>query len=85
MASMGRDRQVLAITHLPQIASKGDHHFEVSKDGADGPVRTRIRPLEGEERVKVIARMLSGSTVTEQARENARVLLQHARGGDDGR
>jgi DNA repair protein RecN (Recombination protein N) len=85
MASMGRDRQVLAITHLPQIASKGDHHFEVSKDGADGPVRTRIRPLEREERVKVIARMLSGSTVTEQARENARVLLQHARGGDDGR
>jgi DNA repair protein RecN (Recombination protein N) len=85
MASMGRDRQVLAITHLPQIASKGDHHFEVSKDGSDGPVRTRIRPLEREERVKVIARMLSGSTVTEQARENAMVLLQHAREKAGGR
>jgi DNA repair protein RecN (Recombination protein N) len=81
MADMGRDRQVLAITHLPQIASKGDHHFEVSKEGSEGSVRTRIRPLEREERVRVIARMLSGSTVTKQAQENARVLLQHARGG----
>lgn len=80
MAAMGLERQILAITHLPQIASKGDHHFAVTKEDEDGQVHTRIRPLEREERVRVIAQMLSGSTVTKQAQENARVLLQHARG-----
>jgi DNA repair protein RecN (Recombination protein N) len=79
MSTMGHERQVVAITHLPQIASKGDRHFSVSKEEQEGQVRTRIRPLEREERVRVIARMLSGSTVTKQAQENARVLLQHAR------
>lgn len=79
MATMGRERQILAITHLPQIASKGDVHFEVSKEAGAGQMRTRIRPLEREERVRVIAQMLSGTKVTKQAHENARVLLQHAR------
>jgi DNA repair protein RecN (Recombination protein N) len=79
MATMGRERQILAITHLPQIASKGDVHFEVSKEAGAGQMRTRIRPLEREERVRVIAQMLSGTKVTKQAQENARVLLQHAR------
>ncbi|MEZ4755427.1 MAG: DNA repair protein RecN [Flavobacteriales bacterium] len=79
MAAMGRERQIVAITHLPQIASKGAVHLDVSKETGEGMVRTRIRPLDQEERVRVIAQMLSGSKVTKQAQENARVLLKHAR------
>ena len=75
ICSMGRDMQVFAITHLPQVAAKGDAHYLVEKsfDG-DEPV-TSIRPIEGEDRVMEIARMLSGSHVTAAAVENAKSLL----------
>lgn len=75
LAEMGRSRQVIAITHLPQIASKAAHHLSVSKQEEEGRVRTRITPLRTTERIEAIARMLSGRRVTEQALENARVLL----------
>ena len=68
---MGRDMQVFAITHLPQVAAKGNAHYVVSK--ADDI--TSIRQLGQEERVLEIARMLSGSTITEAAIANARTLL----------
>ncbi|HRD51104.1 MAG TPA: DNA repair protein RecN [Flavobacteriales bacterium] len=75
LAAMGADRQVIAITHLPQIASKALHHLQVSKSAEGERVRTAINPLAHEERVEAIARMLSGRTVTAQAVENARALL----------
>lgn len=78
LAGMGRDRQVVAITHLPQIASKAATHLLVSKAEENGRVRTSIEVLDPAERVEAIARMLSGKKVTTQAMENARVLLdQH--------
>ncbi len=75
MKAMSREMQVIGITHLPQIASKGENHFVVYKEESDNSVVTGIRKLTGEERVGEIARMLSGAEVTEQAVENARVML----------
>ena len=76
ICSMGRDMQIFAITHLPQVAAKGDAHYLVEKDFGEGDVATTtIRPLRGEERVLEIARMLSGSHVSAAAVENAKALL----------
>lgn len=76
IVEMGHNMQVIAITHLPQVASKGGAHYLVEKSfDADGRARSGIRPIEGEERVGEIARMLSGSTLTQEALANARVLL----------
>ncbi|MBO4434159.1 MAG: DNA repair protein RecN [Bacteroidales bacterium] len=71
ICSMGKDMQVFAITHLPQVAAKGKAHYLVSRE--DG--RTGISRISGEERVMEISRMLSGSRITEAAIENARVLI----------
>ena len=69
---MGRDMQIIAITHLPQIASKKGSHYLVYKDfGPDGKAATGIRRIEGEERVMEVARMLSGSELTAAALGNA--------------
>lgn len=75
MARMGEQRQVVAITHLPQIASKAHQHLLVSKHGDAGGVRTRIVPLTEDQRVEAIAQMLSGRKLTKAALENARVLM----------
>lgn len=75
IVAMGGWMQVFAITHLPQVASKGSAHYLVYKDmSAQGP-ESHIRKLEGEDRKREIARMLSGSTVTAQALANAEVML----------
>jgi DNA repair protein RecN (Recombination protein N) len=76
MGEMARQRQVIAITHLPQIASKADVHLLVSKDHEAKVVTTDIRPLLAEERVQVLAQMLSGRKTTQAALENARELLK---------
>ncbi len=76
MARMAKDRQVIAITHLPQIASKADTHLLVSKDHEAEEVTTSIRPLLAEERVEALAQMLSGKKTTKAAVENARELLK---------
>lgn len=78
LAEMGRSRQIIAITHLPQIASKATSHLEVTKASSGDRVRTSIKHLAHEARVEAIARMLSGRKVSEQALENARVLLEQA-------
>lgn len=76
ICSMGRDMQVFAITHLPQVAAKGDAHYVVSKArAADGRASSSLRRIEGDERVREVARLLSGSEITGAALENARVLL----------
>ena len=75
ICSMGRDMQVFAITHLPQVAAKGDAHYLVEKEYVGEGAVTTIRPLSGEDRVMEIARMLSGSHVSAAAVENAKALL----------
>lgn len=76
MQDMGRqDRQVISITHLPQIAAKGIAHYKVYKEDTDTGTNSHIRLLTPEERVKEIANMLSGTTLTEAAMNNARALL----------
>ncbi len=80
IGEMGANMQILAITHLPQIASKGGAHYQVFKSfDADGRPVTGIRLLEGEDRVMEIARMLSGSELTPAAIENAKSLLSPAK------
>lgn len=73
IAELSVGRQVINITHLPQVASKGDTHFKVYKDPADG--RSRIRLLSYEERVREVAAMLSGTDITEAAIAQAQSLI----------
>lgn len=75
MHNMGRGMQVMAITHLPQVAAKGDSHYKVYKTDREDRTVSHVRRLENEERVRELAAMLSGSSVNEAALENARVLL----------
>ena len=75
MKEMSRQMQVIGITHLPQIASKGDTHFVVYKEETRERVTTHIKELTPEERISEIARILSGAEVSVQAIENARVML----------
>jgi len=75
MKGMGRNRRVIAITHLPQIASTGESHFKVFKEEKEGVARTRIERLSGPERIEEIAQMLSGAKTTKAALDNARDLL----------
>ena len=76
ICDMGRDMQVFAITHLPQVAAKGDAHYLVTKSaGPDGRTVSSIEALDREGRIGELARMLSGSVVTDAAVANARALL----------
>jgi len=74
-----RQRQVLCITHLPQIAAFADAHFRVEKHTQAGRTITRVIKLSDEERVEELARMLGGSRVTTSAREHAHALIAEAR------
>ena len=78
MQEMGKqNRQVISITHLPQIAARGITHYKVYKEDSDTETGTNshIRRLTDEERVKEIANMLSGATLTEAALNNAKALI----------
>ncbi|MBQ0053494.1 MAG: DNA repair protein RecN [Bacteroidales bacterium] len=74
---LGRRMQVIAITHLPQIASKGNTHYQVYKTQDSENSRTNIRLLDEEQRIEEIASMLSGSTRSAAAYENAKYLLNN--------
>lgn len=75
MREMSQNMQVIAITHLPQIAAKGKTHYIVYKDESNDITTTYMRKLSSEERIEEIARMLSGAKTTAQAIENAKVML----------
>ncbi len=75
MEKLSKNMQVIAITHLPQIASKGNTHFCVYKDEESDITHTNIRELDKEERVMELAKMLSGNNPGESAIQNARELL----------
>ena len=78
MQEMGQaDRQVISITHLPQIAARGTHHYKVYKEDTETGTNSHIRPLTHEERINEIANMLSGATLTEAALNNAKALLNN--------
>lgn len=75
MKNMGADMQVLAITHLPQVAAKGETHFKVYKTDEGERTVSHVKVLDEGERVDELAAMLSGTEVNEAARMNARSLL----------
>ena len=77
MRHMGKEMQVLAITHLPQVASKGDSHFKVYKTDNEDRTVSHVKKLDREERIRELAAMLSGSTINEAALLNARTLLDN--------
>jgi DNA repair protein RecN (Recombination protein N) len=79
LAALAGRHQILCITHLPQIAKYGDHHFRIVKSVADGRTRTTITPLEPEERVAEIARMLAGEQMTATTLQHAREMLSQGR------
>ena len=82
LARLARYRQVLCVTHLPQVAAWADGHYHVGKRISGGRTRTEINRLDGDERVLELARMLSGRQAGAAARENAMELLAEAgRGG----
>ena len=75
MREMSRHMQVFAITHLPQVASKGHQQYKVYKEDVEGRTTTRIRQLSQEERIQELAQMLGGSQLTDTALTHARELL----------
>ena len=81
LAALGASRQVLCITHLPQVASCAATHFSVRKEVRGGRTFTSIEPLEGEARVDEIARMLGGAGLTSVVRRHAEELLSGASAG----
>ncbi len=74
--ALSRNHQIICITHLPQIAKFGTHHFKISKHVMDERTCTTISPVKGEERIQEIARMLGGETITEATLNHARELLE---------
>ena len=77
MQEMGaQDRQVISITHLPQIAAKGSTHYKVYKDETPQGTTSHMLQLGPDERINEIAQMLSGSDVTDAAIQNAKELLK---------
>jgi DNA repair protein RecN (Recombination protein N) len=72
--TLGRERQILCITHLPQIAAQGDHHFAVEKRVTKGRTTTTARALATDDRVRELTRMLGGSTSAESERYARRLI-----------
>ncbi|MBF0462286.1 MAG: DNA repair protein RecN [Magnetococcales bacterium] len=79
MAHIAQERQVLAITHLPQVAAWGTHHLKVEKHTANGQTTVTVTPLTWETRIEELARMLAGEQITAPARQHAQELLQTSR------
>jgi DNA repair protein RecN (Recombination protein N) len=75
MGQMGNNMQVVAITHLPQIAAKGSNHYKVYKEEVNGVTTTNLKQLSAEERIKEIAEMLSGKDISDSAIIHAKELL----------
>jgi DNA repair protein RecN (Recombination protein N) len=80
MQEMGhQERQVISITHLPQIAALGSHHYRVSKEETPQGTKSQMQQLTNDERIREIAQMLSGSEITDAAIANAKQLLKFER------
>jgi DNA repair protein RecN (Recombination protein N) len=81
LRTLGRARQVLCVTHLPQVAAQADGHVAVSKSSSAGDTRIRIDTLGKEQRRDEIARMLGGVEITTQTRAHAADMLRRAQQG----
>jgi len=75
LRQLGERHQVLCVTHLPQVAARGAHHFEVRKSSAGGATVSEIRPLTASDRIEEVARMLGGMTITDTTRQHAQEML----------
>jgi len=76
LKQLGAERQVLVITHLPQVASQATQHLQVSKTQNNGATLSHIQALSTSERIEEIARMLGGIQITETTREHAKEMLR---------
>jgi DNA repair protein RecN (Recombination protein N) len=76
MQQLGLDRQVLAVTHLPQVAACADHHLVVAKQLQAGATLSSVSPVQGEQRVGEVARMLGGERLSDTTLAHAREMLQ---------
>jgi DNA repair protein RecN (Recombination protein N) len=72
---LGKDRQVLCVTHLPQVAARADWQWSIAKEMRDGATTSRVTGLDADARVEEIARMLGGVKITETTRQHAREML----------
>jgi DNA repair protein RecN (Recombination protein N) len=75
LRELGARHQVLCVTHLPQVAARGQHHFQVSKQNVEGKTQSNIALLQPPERIEEVARMLGGIKITGTTREHAKELL----------
>ena len=75
---LGSERQVLCVTHQPQVAAQGHHHFQIRKNSSKGATRTEVLALSGEERIAEVARMSGGVEITEQTLSHAREMIARA-------
>jgi len=78
LRALGAERQVLCVTHLPQVAAQGHHHFQVSKATAGDSTHSAVLPLDDKARIEELARMLGGVEITREVRANARQMLTRA-------
>ena len=78
LKSLSRYHQVLCVTHLPQVAAQGHHHFRVSKAVADDRTHSQVQPLDDKARIEELSRMLGGVEITREVRANARQMLARA-------
>jgi DNA repair protein RecN (Recombination protein N) len=76
LKQLARTKQVLCITHLPQIASFADQHYLIEKRESGGRTKTSVRPLNPDERTREIARMMSGATLTDTSLKHAEQMLK---------
>ena len=79
LQALGDRRQVLCVTHLPQVAAFADVHFRVTKLGDDASVHAEVEPLASAARIEELSRMLGGSAITAKTRAHAKELLEHHR------
>lgn len=77
MSELSNNIQVIAITHLPQVAAQVDNHYKVYKTDVDDSTVTSLKVLDDELRVRELAAMLSGSQISQSAIDNAKTLLKH--------
>jgi len=76
LARLGQDTQSLVITHSPQVAAQGRQHFKIAKSQTDEGMNSTALPLDDEARLEEISRMLSGATITPEARAAAKRLIE---------
>ena len=76
LKQLARSHQVLCVTHLPQIATFGDHHYVIEKRESGGRTRTSVRPVTGDDRTEEVARMLSGAKLTDTSRKHAEQMIK---------